>query len=230
MKDEIKKPSLLIVEDESALRLLMSEVLSEGGYAVDVAENGREALQKLNKESYNIIISDVAMPEMDGITLYRAIAESLPEVKNRVLFVTGNPSEEAKSFFEQNGCKYITKPFRTADLLAHINSILSKFNPASRSEPRFHWSAYCRILEEGPGNITSVTAKTEDISKNGIRIRYVGGPLQTGRLVNIHIMSLDLRRPAKIVWSKAANEIDFMAGLQLVESMPLPAAVSATLA
>lgn len=118
------KKRLLIVDDELAVRLLLSEILSWAGYAVGLAKHGKHALQMLRKNSYDLIITDVNMPEMDGISFYRVIKEGLPELKNRVLFLTGNPTDEAISFFKENDCRYITKPFNGLDLLDQISGIL----------------------------------------------------------------------------------------------------------
>lgn len=260
------KPRILIVDDELPLRLLMQDLLSEEGYLVDEAENGKDALQKLNKKNYDMVVSDVAMPEMDGIALYYAIKENWPTLKNRILFVTGNHDEETKSFFKKNGCSYIIKPFKIADLLTMINDMLlkkeesmanqlvcpncnkqsytaavtapgpcpycgfifSNFNPDKRSEPRFHWSAYCHVLSEeteGASHTPELISKTENISKHGVKIRYAGKQLSPGRLVNINIMSLNLKRQAKVMWSNSENGIDTLAGLQLIEPMQLPISV-----
>lgn len=125
---------VLVVDDEATIRELLSEILSRAGCIVDMAENGRHALKMLRRGDppgrpyYDLIVSDVNMPEMDGISFYRALSENLPEMKGRVLFVTGNSTREVISFFKEHGCKYIEKPnlFGESGLLYQINNILSR--------------------------------------------------------------------------------------------------------
>lgn len=255
---------LLIVDDELILRTLICDMLSGAGYAVDMAENGMDALQKLNKDNYNLVISDIDMPQMDGITLYRRITEISEDLKKRFLFMTGNQSDDIKSFFEQNGCEYLTKPFKMSDLISRIDGALNReeetmavklicqncnepFYTASgmipvacphcgfvlnrRSEERFQWSAVCRLIESektNPAPSAPLIAKTQDISRKGIKIGYVGKPLAAGNTISIEIKDLKLRTQAKIAWSKALNELDSIAGLLLSEPMSLPPFLSAT--
>lgn len=122
----LTKKRFLVVDDEPAVRLLVFTILSEAGYTVDLAGNGSHALQMLNRRPYDLIISDVNMPEMDGIGFYRALAEKLPEFKKRVLFMTGGLTNEALSFFQKHGCRYILKTFEEADLLEEIHDMLDK--------------------------------------------------------------------------------------------------------
>ena len=126
------KKRLLIVDDKQTVRLLLAEILSLEGYAVDLAEHGKHALQMLRRNSYDLIITDVNMPEMDGISFYRAIKEDLPELKDRVLFLTGNPTDETISFFKENNCKYMTKPFNGLDLLDQIEGIIKRAGRKSK--------------------------------------------------------------------------------------------------
>lgn len=122
----------LVVDDEPAVRLLVFTILSEAGYTVDLAGNGSHALQMMSRGGppgrpcYDLIISDINMPEMDGITFYRALAEKLPEFKKRVLFMTGGLTNGALSFFQEHGCRYILKTFEEADLLEEIHDMLDK--------------------------------------------------------------------------------------------------------
>ncbi len=127
MADATKK-RFLVVDDEPGVRRLLSEILSKADCAVDMAENGKHALQMLNTNSYDMIISDVNMPEMDGITFYLAILEIFPEMRNEVLFMTGGLTDEVMVFFKKYGCKYLAKPnlFDESVLLEEIKRMLDK--------------------------------------------------------------------------------------------------------
>lgn len=94
-----------------------------------------------------------------------------------------------------------------------------------RKEKRLHWLAYCDIFGDGDGldYPASLTAIIHDISKNGLRINYIGKPVAPCSAVNIKVESLKLQRSAKIIWSKTIN-MDNTAGLQLMEPIPMPSA------
>ena len=115
---------LLLVDDEVTLRMVISEALSDAGYTVDVAKNGKEALQVLAKKGHDLIISDINMPEMNGIDLYHEVGNNYPELKTKTLFLVGSPTDEILSFIKKNHCRYLTKPFKTSDLVEQIKNIL----------------------------------------------------------------------------------------------------------
>jgi len=107
---------ILVVDDEPALRELLSEILTEAGYFVAACANGREALGALERETYDAVISDVSMPDMNGIALLRAVREKDLDVP--VVLCTGRPSiETAASAVEQGALQYLIKPVSSEALL-----------------------------------------------------------------------------------------------------------------
>lgn len=113
-----QKRRILVVDDEPTLRMLLSDVLSEAGYAVDTAENGIDALEQLKKAAkYDLIITDISMPGMGGISLCRKAQQDFPALRHNFLFLTGCLTDEAVSFFRETASKYMAKPFKTLDLL-----------------------------------------------------------------------------------------------------------------
>ncbi len=109
--------SVLVVEDESALASAMAEGLRDAGFSVDRAGDGEEALELVRAHVYAIVICDLKMPRLDGIGFYRAIAATAPALARRVIFVTGDIIDaEAERFLEETGCRFLTKPFRLAEL------------------------------------------------------------------------------------------------------------------
>ena len=81
---------LLIVDDDPEIALTLAEMLEPDGHAIDIAENGAEALERLEDQSYDLIISDLRMPELDGPGLYRELGARFPEMQRRIFFVTGD--------------------------------------------------------------------------------------------------------------------------------------------
>jgi CheY-like chemotaxis protein len=92
-------------------------MLEPGGHAIDIAENGAEALERLEDQSYDLIISDLRMPELDGPGLYRELGARFPEMQRRIFFVTGDTlGTGVRNFLDETRAPVIEKPFGPADL------------------------------------------------------------------------------------------------------------------
>jgi PAS domain S-box-containing protein len=126
-KSEVtQNASVLLVEDERALAMAVSEALIDAGLRVDHAGDGEEALARVHQRSYDLVICDLKMPKVDGITLYRAIAAATPALARRVIFVTGDVAgADAERFLEESGCRWLAKPFRLGDLLRNVREALA---------------------------------------------------------------------------------------------------------
>ena len=117
--------SVLIVEDERALATAVAEALTDAGLEVDHAGDGEEALARLRQKQYDVLICDLKMPRVDGMTLYRAVAAATPALARRVIFVTGDVAgTDAERFLEDSGCRWLAKPFRLGDLLRAVRDAL----------------------------------------------------------------------------------------------------------
>jgi signal transduction histidine kinase len=117
---------VLVVEDEAALGAAVAESLVDAGYVVDRAGDGDEALQRVRGRAYDLIICDLKMPRVDGMTFYRRLEGDAPDLTRRILFVTGDVAgTEAERFLEETGCRWLAKPFRLKDLLRTAREILS---------------------------------------------------------------------------------------------------------
>jgi PAS domain S-box-containing protein len=118
--------SVLLVEDERALALAVSEALIDAGLQVDYAGDGEEALARVRQNTYDLVICDLKMPRVDGMALYRAIAAASPVLARRVIFVTGDVAgADAERFLEESGCRWLAKPFRLGDLLRSVREALA---------------------------------------------------------------------------------------------------------
>jgi len=124
--DAVRGASVLIVEDERALATAVAEALTDAGLQVNHAGDGQEALACVRNANYDVVICDLKMPRVDGMTLYRAIAAATPELARRVIFVTGDVAgTDAERFLEESGCRWLAKPFRLSDLLRAVRETLA---------------------------------------------------------------------------------------------------------
>jgi two-component system NtrC family sensor kinase len=124
--EDVRGVSVLLVEDEAALATAVSEALTDAGLKVDHASDGEEALARVRRNSYDVVICDLKMPRIDGMMLYRAMAAAIPALARRVIFVTGDVAgTDAERFLEESGCRWLAKPFRLGDLLRAIRDTLA---------------------------------------------------------------------------------------------------------
>jgi CheY-like chemotaxis protein len=116
---------ILVVDNSEMIIDLYSSILKEEG-TIDGAANGREALEKLSKEFYAAIITDVEMPVMGGIEFYKKAAEIYPHIKERIIFITGYQDTEKIAFFRRNGLRYLLKPVPLKELKKAVVDILNR--------------------------------------------------------------------------------------------------------
>lgn len=116
---------ILVVDDEPHIRESLSKVLERDGYAVTTAADAGAALACLARQPVEIVISDVMMPEMDGITLLKRIRETREDIE--VLLITGHASvERAVEAMREGAWDYISKPFKRADILTRVERVVEK--------------------------------------------------------------------------------------------------------
>lgn len=97
-KLEIKKPRILVVEDEEFLRRLYVDLLKTEGYEVDEAKDGEEGYQKIGKESYDLILLDYLLPKMDGEQILNKLKAELPDKDlNNSIVILSNMDQDVLS-------------------------------------------------------------------------------------------------------------------------------------
>ncbi len=105
----------LVVEDEPSVLDLVVTLLKERGWAVDVASGGRTGLESVEHRSYDLIISDMRMPDGDGAAFYTSVRQRTPALARHFVFITGDTAnEEAWTFLEGARVPVIEKPFQPA--------------------------------------------------------------------------------------------------------------------
>lgn len=117
--------NLLIVDDEQSYRQLLTLVFENDGHNIRTAMNGNEALQMLQDEPADVIISDVKMPDMDGIELLRAVRENLPDT-GMVLMTAFASVETAREAFKLGADDFIQKPFDVEELKIIVRKALER--------------------------------------------------------------------------------------------------------
>ena len=117
-----KSRKILVVDDEADLRDSLAEILTGASHRVVTAASGREALERMAEEHFDVILTDVRMPDIDGCALYHEIEQRWPARASRVVFVTGDTLASASSeFVVQSGRPVIEKPFMPGEVRRIVN-------------------------------------------------------------------------------------------------------------
>ena len=124
---EGEKKGILVIEDESHVNTLVSRLLEKNGYVVKTAEDGLDGLRVLEDFRPDLIIADVMMPNLDGLTFTKAL-KNRRETKNiPVIFLTAKTDPLSMIEGINVGAKfYITKPFQIEDVLAKVKKVLTE--------------------------------------------------------------------------------------------------------
>jgi DNA-binding response OmpR family regulator len=118
-------PRILVLDDEPIILELCVEFLSSEGYNVDTVSNGKEAISLLQENDYDVVISDMKMPSLNGAEFYKLVNEIYPKVAKRIIFVTGDMLNiETKAFLESTNNPYLIKPFKLNELRNIIKEVI----------------------------------------------------------------------------------------------------------
>lgn len=109
---------ILLAEDEEAMRTYLTRALENAGYEVAAVDRGTEAVPLLETQRYDLLLSDIVMPEMDGIELAQRCSEVSPHTK--VMFITGFAAVSLKASRDQPQAKVLSKPFHLRDLVLEV--------------------------------------------------------------------------------------------------------------
>jgi two-component system cell cycle response regulator CpdR len=115
---------IILAEDDNDMRRFLVKALENAGYEVVSYDNGRSAYDRLREEPFELLLTDIVMPEMDGIELARKATELDPDMK--VMFITGfaavalNPDNQAPK-----DAKVLSKPFHLRDLVSEVQKLLA---------------------------------------------------------------------------------------------------------
>lgn len=127
MKNELA-PCILLAEDDEAMRTYLARALTNAGYNVSVVGSGEAALPLLEEGNFDLLVSDIVMPEMDGIELAQHCAQVSPRTK--VMFITGFAAVSLRASREKPAAKVLSKPFHLRDLVLEVERMFDEAREA----------------------------------------------------------------------------------------------------
>ena len=150
------KIKILLVEDERMLAEILSDTLSDRNFEISLAYDGAQGLEMASKGEYDVIVTDVMMPKMDGFTMVKKLRGKGCRVP--VLFLTARcATEDVVKGFDMGGNDYLKKPFAIDELIVRIKALAARGNSGSATDeaPVPQYKKYLLgVLEFNPGNCT----------------------------------------------------------------------------
>jgi EAL domain-containing protein (putative c-di-GMP-specific phosphodiesterase class I) len=163
--DDVRRSRILAVDDDLSMRRFIEKVLTNPSRTVDTATNGEQALALMSRNSYEVILTDIAMPGMSGLDFLRAVRQTDPDVP--VVLVTGSPAlETAIEAVEHGAFRYLLKPVDIADMQAVVDRA-TRLHAISRLR---------RSALETRAHDTPATADRESLARSfesGLRSLYM---------------------------------------------------------
>jgi signal transduction histidine kinase len=118
---------ILVIDDEPDIAEILVDILSPAGHHVDVASDGAAGLERVTRQSYDLVLSDTKMPVLDGMGFYRELERRFPALCRRLIFVTGDVLDrEKREFLEATGAPFLAKPFDVAEARRLVHRLLVK--------------------------------------------------------------------------------------------------------
>jgi CheY-like chemotaxis protein len=112
----------LIVDDDDPIRIMLATIIERQGFIVDTARDGVEAIQKLQKQDYDVVLLDLMMPRVDGYDVLRHMRTSKPEQVRSTIVATAVPEREVRRHLKDPVFKVHIKPFELPRLIADIRT------------------------------------------------------------------------------------------------------------
>ncbi len=117
---------ILLAEDDMVMREYLTRALERSGYAVAAVDRGTAALPLLAEDRFDLLLTDIVMPEMDGIELARRAGEIAPDM--RVMFITGFAAVTLKAGRTMPEARVLSKPFHLRDLVLEVDRMFEREN------------------------------------------------------------------------------------------------------
>ena len=117
---------ILIVDDDPNILMSLEFLMNKNGYEVRVARNGKEALDIVNKDTPDLVLLDIMMPDVDGYAICKHIKSTAKLKNTKVVFLSAKTKEsDIQKGYDLGASLYVTKPFSTRDLMKEIKELLS---------------------------------------------------------------------------------------------------------
>ena len=129
---------ILVVDDEKNIRILLSEVLSHEGFEVTEAKDGQESLEKMEQYDFDLVITDVHMPRLDGISMLHRMEKA--GRREKVIIMTANPSEQM--FLHSGMNRVITRLYKPFNIANFLNVVIAA-TAGGKSDPGIETPLKC---------------------------------------------------------------------------------------
>jgi two-component system NtrC family sensor kinase len=127
LAEPVQRKRILVVDDEDSIQKLLTGVLEMDGHSVTIARNGREALDRIAQEPFDLIISDIKMPVMGGAEMHKRLSDDGHPLARRLIFITGDTvAPETRKFLQGVENAVLSKPFRLRDVRDAVARALAR--------------------------------------------------------------------------------------------------------
>lgn len=176
---------ILLVEDDSTARRLLAEVLEGAGYHITMAQDGETALQMLEQQRFDVVVSDIRMHNVDGLQVLHAAKQC--QIPPSVILLTGFGSlESAVAALRVGAYDYLLKPVAPKDLLQRVEGAVERY----RTEERQHHAI--RVIEQGLSHLRQgQTGKAEPNTPLDTESTLAEPPADTTRYIRVGMLTLD---------------------------------------
>ena len=192
--ENVKKPLILIVDDTPANLKLLADMLKQKGYEVRVAPSGQLALDFIKRIQPDLILLDIAMPQMDGYEVCRRLKANADWQAIPVIFISASEEEQAiVRSFKVGGVDYISKPFRSAEVEARVETHLNLHRYQKNLES---------LVQEKVKEISATIERTKKAEKFGML-----GVISSGiaHEINQPLNVLKMRADSLLYWANKGN-------------------------
>lgn len=192
---------ILIIDDEDGMRQTLADVLEDWGYGIQTVGSGEEALNQLKKNTFNIVLADIGLPDMNGMKLLEQIKLINPE--SAVIMITGNASvETAVEAMRFGAYAYVTKPFEMNELKALLKKVSKEIRLSIENK---------KLIDQLQCSNRDLERYKQSLEKQSLQLKITNEELQAtiGKLNQlnrqleefVYVASHDLKEPARQMFS-----------------------------
>lgn len=190
------KPKLLIVEDEEAILKGLCDVFAFNGYDIDTATNGTQGLEKALSGEHHLLILDIMLPEIDGLTICNRVREKDRSQPIIMLTAKGDEDDMIRGL-KMGADDYIAKPFSVRELVARVEAVLRRSPKVQHQEKQINWGPW----QIDPLNLTlKFENKKLDLTRREVEILQY--------LIQFHQRPVSRQELLKEVWGYTSTNMD----------------------